>query len=174
MKSLFAVMVLCALNSVAFAGWDYPAKQFNLGAAKLSVGDLPANGRDIVALVPLVDSQYHFSTPSQAADWSLGFCYAAGIFNVKPATGSNVSVNAQLFIGVGVTAQFSNFFENNGQGSIPLDYGIILGIPSAQGIPQLTVGLEWESGNPHEKVTVGAAVPLEILDGGLVHTLFNL
>lgn len=165
MKRLFSflmvALMLVLVNQVM--AWELPKNAF--GPQKMSVGNGAVdNGENIFAAMPL--SYGNYGTQTQ---WGLGFCYAVGLFNVKPGEGTNVQVSPQLFVAAGASANVGDFINSKGNSPIPIDWDLFLGLPAMQGIPQLTIGISGKIGDSNRVITFGGAVPLEIFDGALIH-----
>jgi hypothetical protein len=174
MKRLFLMMVLSLAFVGSSFGWELSGKALGIGKPGISVGEVPIGGEDVLAVMPLVDAQYSFATENLPNSYGIGVKEAFGIFNLKPGNGSNVNVNALLFIGGGLNTNLTDFFAKNGQGVVVVEWGVEIGIPAAQGIPQLTVGIQGEFDKPGTRVTVGGAVPLESIADSLIHIFAKL
>lgn len=160
MKRLFLSLALILMALPAMA-WNLPGKPFGIDIPKIASGDVPIAGEDVLATMPLVDTQYSFATKAEPESWNVGVFQAFGIFNLKPDVGSNIKVSSILFIGVGLNTNVSSLINSQFNAPVIVDWGLELGIPAAQGIPQLTVGIQGRFDQPDRTITFGGAVPLE-------------
>lgn len=167
------VLGLLLLSSSAMA-WDMKGDSFRLAtkanAVGISVADIPVNGEDVFAAVPLIDGQYSFSTPIAAGSWDLGFSEAIGVYNLKPGVGNSVSVQSLCFLGVGLRTNVSSELATP-QFSVPLvvSWGAELGSPTILGVSALTLGIEGTFQSPAVKLTVGTVAPIENVVDFAIH-----
>lgn len=169
------MMVLSLAFVGSSFGWELGGKSFGIGAKQgVSIGEIPNGGEDVLAAMPLVDAQYSFATDNLPNSYGIGIKEAFGIFNLKPGTGNQVIVNNLLFIGGGLNTNLADFFSKNGAGVVVVEWGVEIGIPAAQGIPQLTVGIQGQFDQPGNRVTVGGAVPLESIADFAIHVFSKL